>query len=271
MSSEPDPGLLPPSAGNLAFVEELYRRWMEEPAAVAPEWQRYFARWPRTPRSAPPDGNREGPARPRPRTPAPAAGRAYPGGPDDVALEWKVDRLATAYREHGHLQAKLDPLGLERLDHVHLRLEDFGLSEADLDRLLPGGGGDATLRGLVARLEETYCRTLGVETGHLHDAEFRRWLQERMERTRNHIGLDAGAERRLLEMVTRAELLEQFLAARFKLAAQLGHESDGFRGENLREFCVDGAVDFHAAGKFLAHSWHSGLRFSGKKGAILWP
>ena len=30
---------------------------------------------------------------------------------------------------------------------------------------------------LRARLEETYCRTLGVELAHLHDRDLRRWLE----------------------------------------------------------------------------------------------
>ena len=204
MASELDPEIQVPSAANLAFVEELYALWLSEPAAVAPEWQRYFERWPR-PAAAP----RAGANGPR-RAEAPGAG-------GDVAFQWKVDRLVSAYRVHGHLQARLDPLGLERMDHVHVRLEDFGLSADDLDRPLAAGdgAGAATLRELVARLEDTYCRTLGVEVGHLHDTEFRSWLQERMERTRNHITLAPEVERRLLEEVTQAEVFEQFVGAKF--------------------------------------------------------
>jgi 2-oxoglutarate dehydrogenase E1 component len=214
MAREIDPELRVPSAANLAFVEEIYRRWLDEPTAVAPEWQRYFARWGR------PAGTPRGPA-----NGARAATRERAGAAEDVAFQWKVDRLAALYREHGHLQAKLDPLGLERMDHVHLRPEDFGLSEADLDRPLAAGEtGAATLRELVGRLEETYCRTLGVELGHLHDGEFRSWLEERMERTRNHISLAPEVEKRLLEKVAQAELLEQFLGTKFLGAKRFSAE-----------------------------------------------
>ncbi len=227
MASEIDPEVPAPSAANLAFVEELYRQWLAEPAAVAPEWQRYFSLWPR------PAG--------APRPPANGAGPAEaPGG--DVAFQWKVERLVHAYRVHGHLQARLDPLGLERMDHVHLRLEDFGLSAADLDRpLAPGGAGAGTLRDLQARLEETYCRSLGVEVGHLHDAEFRTWLQERMERTRNRITLAPQVERRLLDKVTEAEVLEQFVGTKF-----LGAKRFSIEGAEslipLLELAIDRAV-----------------------------
>jgi 2-oxoglutarate dehydrogenase E1 component len=230
MATALDPDLQAPSPGNLAFVEELYDRWLADPAAVAPEWQRYFARWPR-PAIRPPAAPRNG---------APASA---PGAASEVAFRWKVERLVAAYREHGHLQARLDPLGLERVDHLHLRLEDYGLSQADLDRPLPEPepGGAATLRELVARLDETYCRTLGVEVAHLHDREFRSWLQERMERTRNHIGLSPEAERRLLDTVSRAEIFEQFLGTRF-----LGAKRFSVEGAEsliaLLELAIDRAV-----------------------------
>jgi 2-oxoglutarate dehydrogenase E1 component len=245
MSSELDPDLQAPSPGNLAFVEELYRRWIAEPAAVTPDWQRYFARWGR-PAGAPGARANGAPA---------SAPRAGPGGEPDagaeVAFQWKVDRLASAYREHGHLQAKLDPLGLERMDHVHIRLEDFGLTEADLDRpLAAGAGAGATLRQLAARLEETYCRTLGVEVGHLHDREFRAWLQERMERTRNHIALAPEAELRLLEKVTQAEILEQFVGVKFVGAKRFSVEG----AESLipmLELIIDRAVSHGVKDVFI--------------------
>ena len=186
-----------PSFANLGFVEQLYQDWLADPASVDEAWRVYFA-----PLGAPSGagaGSGQGTAGAASRPPAsasPAApGAAHPAPPPtperlqqapasqpsrEEAFQFKVDLLVEAYRERGHLYADLDPLGLERRSSRRIALESFGLSEADLERPVAndaGGDGARTLRDLVARLEETYCRTIGVELAHLHDVELRRWLR----------------------------------------------------------------------------------------------
>jgi 2-oxoglutarate dehydrogenase E1 component len=212
MSSEQQrDDLVVPSVPNLAFVEDLYYAWLDDPASVDEPWQRYFESLPRTP------GTRPAPAGFAPRRPDGVHAPAGPVPEADAAFQAKVDRLVTAYREYGHLRADLDPLHLtQRAERFSLAA--FGLSDADLDRRVaePERRADpTTLRELVERLEETYCRTLGVELAHMHDADLRGWLEQRMERTRNRCPLPPEARRRLLEKVVEAETLEQFLATRF--------------------------------------------------------
>ncbi|HEY6099724.1 MAG TPA: hypothetical protein VIW03_09860 [Anaeromyxobacter sp.] len=168
-----------PSVPNLSFVEDLYYAWRDDPTSVGEPWRRYFESLPEVPGSAP------APAEFPRRRPDGARSDAAPAA-SEAAFQAKVDRLVQAYREFGHLRADLDPLGVTQRAEKLLPAS-FGLGDADLDRRSadPGGGGTLTLRELVARLEETYCRTLGVETAHIHDADLRDWLQQRMERTRN--------------------------------------------------------------------------------------
>jgi 2-oxoglutarate dehydrogenase E1 component len=199
-----------PSIPNLPFVEDLYYGWLADPTSVDEPWRRYFETLPAAPRAVP------APAEfPRRRT---DAGRATAGAPvSEAAFQAKADHLVQAYREFGHLRANLDPLGLTQRAE-RLSPASFGLSEADLERRLAdpdGEGGTLTLRELVSRLEETYCRTLGVELAHMHDAELRGWLERRMERTRNRCTLPPDAKRRLLEKIVEAETLEQYLGTKF--------------------------------------------------------
>src|SRR3954469_10376890 len=69
----------------------------------------------------------------------------------------------------------------------------------------------ATLREILRALEETYCRTIGVEYTHIEDPEQREWLQERMESTHNRLALGEDEQRRILTKLSDAEILEQFI------------------------------------------------------------
>jgi 2-oxoglutarate dehydrogenase E1 component len=233
MSSSPDLTALP-APGNLGFVEELYHSWAADPSSVSEPWQRYFQALPGTPGTSP------APTRFAPRR---AAGRGAATATAAAGdLQARVDRLVEAYREFGHLRARLDPLGLVRPAEP-IALEAFGLAEADLDRTVedPGGGAPVSLRALRERLEDTYCRSLGVELGHLDDPDLRRWLEQRMERTRNRLSLAPEVKRQLLLKILEAEQLEQFLGARFLGAKRFSVEgAEGFVA--LLELLLDRAM-----------------------------
>jgi len=232
MSSFTDLSL--PDPANLNFVEDLYHSWAADPSSVAEPWRRYFQDLPGSPGAAP------APAAFAPRR---LDGRAAPGeGAAAADLESRVDRLIEAYREFGHLRARLDPLGLVRPAEP-IALEAFGLGEADLDRPVRerAAGAPESLRAMRDRLEDTYCRTLGVELGHLDDPDLRRWLEHRMERTQNRLSLAPEVRRRLLSRILEAELLEQFLGARFLGAKRFSVEgAEGFLA--LVEFLLDRAM-----------------------------
>jgi 2-oxoglutarate dehydrogenase E1 component len=235
MPSDRSPSDVPvPSVPNLPFVEDLYYSWLADPGSVEESWRRYFERLPPAPGAAPaPPGFR--PHRP---DGAGTAGAADAEG----AFQAKVDRLVQAYREYGHLRADLDPLKLVR-PAEKLSLESFGLAQADLGRACkdPDGRGGRTLGDLVARLEETYCRTLGVEIAHMHDADLRAWMERGMERTRNRIALAPEVKRLLLRKILEAQGLERFVGTKF-----LGAKRFSIEGAEallpLLELLVDRAV-----------------------------
>jgi 2-oxoglutarate dehydrogenase E1 component len=219
---------------NLGFAEELYFQYLRDPASVDPAWRRTFAAL---------DGGAArhgaGPAALLPPEAFPrsifagrgAATNAALDGPPASApgaiqsrismrlLSERVQRLVEGYRELGHLFADLDPLGLLTRPSPHIALEDFGLTDEDLDLVFSSenvaGPTRKTLRDLVAQLRETYCRTIGVQTAHLHDRELRAWLQSRMESSRNRLPLTREDRIRILQQVIGAEVFEQFLQNKF--------------------------------------------------------
>src|SRR4051794_26907119 len=109
------------SRWNLDLIEENYRRWRDDPASVDGSWRDFF------------EGYEVGLA---------DGGVTPTRFEDDGARKQAaVTRLIDAYREIGHYLADLDPLKLNprRESHELLELEEFGLSEADLDKTFYNG------------------------------------------------------------------------------------------------------------------------------------
>src|SRR5690606_22759318 len=107
-----------------------------------------------------------------------------------------VDRLIDAYRSWGHFCATLDPFGRERQAPEELSPQHYGLSDADLDRVFDPGllpiDKPATLRAIIDVLDETYCRSVGVEYMHIADAAQREWMRVAVESSRNRAALSDG-------------------------------------------------------------------------------
>ncbi len=72
---------------NAGLVEEMYRRFQEDPAGIAPAWQEFFADYtPRTTSASPTAQLAAAPAAPIPTTAASAAGKSPTGGPSNINL-----------------------------------------------------------------------------------------------------------------------------------------------------------------------------------------
>ncbi len=191
---------------NQAFVEELFLRYQENPSLVGERWRRIFDA-----RTAEGSGN-------EPTANGHANGHVAPAENADLAQ--RVNQLIQAYRLRGHLWAALDPLGLLTLPPRDLAADRFGITDADLDRRVPSGdlgglGPEATVREIIARLDETYCRSIGVEFMHIEELHMRAWLRERMEASANRLDLGAELQLRVLGSLIDAEIFEQFLHTNF--------------------------------------------------------
>ena len=205
---------------NLEFLEELYETWLEDPGSVPERWQRYFAEL----------ENGHAPKA------APAAARqaaAYPSDSDAnmVYKQSRVDSLIWAYRDVGYIYADLNPLGnysTPELKYMYitmegnyesLHIEDFGLSEDDLDlEFYTGGYFDpkrAPLRELLTKLQDTYCGRLGAEILHIQNKPMRRWLIEKIESPGGMRDWNAREKIRFQKDLVKAEELEHFIHSNF--------------------------------------------------------
>jgi 2-oxoglutarate dehydrogenase E1 component len=226
------PAMLPPTplaAGNAAYVEAMYERFLADPAAVDARWQEYFlglggagADVAHGPLVA--DLARKG----RSVRPVTTPGQGIRPDcrpavvPDGAAKQGAVSRLIQIYANRGHLVADIDPLGLMvRPVPKVLGLDYLGLSEADLEtEFLTGSRNDAIkprlrLREIIAQLKQIYCGTIGAEFAHVSSETERLWLQDRFQVGRMQQHFSAEAKKHILWGLTMAEGLERYLATRY--------------------------------------------------------
>ena len=126
--------------------------------------------------------------------------------------------LIRSYRVRGHLEAQLDPLGLQQpKPHPELDPATYGFTEADMDRPIfldfVLGKETATLREILAICRASYCGPIGVEFMHIQDPDQKAWIQRRIE---GAPWLDRLRRRRrsakILPQLTEAEGFEAFCA-----------------------------------------------------------
>jgi 2-oxoglutarate dehydrogenase E1 component len=212
--------------GNAPYVEEQYELYLADPASVADEWRAYFDALRETPAIDGSDRDDE------PHAPVVSTfvelgkrSRATETTLDDgLAIARKqvaVQSLIAAFRMVGTRKAKLDPLlWTPPQASVELTPAFYGLSAADMSTRFSTADTflfdeDATLREIVAALEQTYCGTLGAEFMHLSDAGERRWWQMQLESTRARPSFSVAEKKRFLERLTAAEGLEKYLHTRY--------------------------------------------------------
>jgi 2-oxoglutarate dehydrogenase E1 component len=146
-----------------------------------------------------------------------------------VSREAAVLQMINAYRVRGHLIADLDPLEYKVGHHAELNLEHYGLTIWDLDREFICGGlcgrQTDTLRDILDTLRETYCGKLAVEYMHIQLPDEKKWLQDRMEPTRNQQPLDRATKNRILLKLNDSEVFERFLHTKY-----VGHKRFSMEG-----------------------------------------
>ena len=101
-----------------------------------------------------------------------------------------------------------------------LALENFGLSKNDLD--LPfqaakeiGFEESKTLRQIIERCEEVYCRSIGIEYMHLDDPERIKWVQSQIRVNNNYPNYSADEKKLIIHKLNEAVAFENFINRKF--------------------------------------------------------
>jgi 2-oxoglutarate dehydrogenase E1 component len=197
---------------------------------------------------------------PPPGPPAPAAaaaaarettatsGAGVSGTVDEDLLQavQAATSLLKAHRTHGHLAARLDPLGMEPEGDPALNPEPLGLTPELMARIparilrmyVPG----ATLADALPHLRETYCGTLAYEIEHVGSHRQRVWLRERIESGEFRKPLTNDEQKALLKRLVEVDAFERFMHK-----AYLGQKQFSIEGLDMTVPMVDELIQLSAA------------------------
>jgi 2-oxoglutarate dehydrogenase E1 component len=240
---------------NSGFVQELFAEYLASPEAVDPRWRALFESGAaglleghplvRRLRELHPDG---GPGNGAPAvTPAPA--EAPPADGVLLGAVAAAMSLVKAHRTHGHLAARLDPLGQEPIGDPALdpdRLEPRLTPELQARipaRVLRLHCPGETLADALPVLRETYCGTLAYELEHISSHEQRLWLRDAIESGEYRRPLSPDERTALLKRLSDVEGFERYLRRAF-----LGQKQFSIEGLDVMVPMLDDAIELAAAG-----------------------
>ena len=186
---------------DIGTIEKLYKQYMENPESVDESFRFFFQGFD-------------------------LATRYFPARPQEIkgdagvsTGEISVMNLITGYRRRGHLFTKTNPVRSRRQYSPTLDLDNFNLSESDLDKEFEAGKeigiGRATLREIVEHLSETYCKSIGVEYRYMTKPEIVQWLQQKMESSRNQENFPNDKKLHILNSLIEASGFEDFMHRKY--------------------------------------------------------
>jgi 2-oxoglutarate dehydrogenase E1 component len=179
------------------YLDSMRRDWEKNPESVTKDWQDFFNGF--------------------------ELGRSIdPMQSDSDSLrneQANVDSLMYQYRATGHYIADIDPLKKIQKDEEPFSLSNFNLSSTHLDEMFDPGHlaitNPSSLRDIIQKLSDIYCRHIGVEYLHIENRKQRRWLQSKMEPNSNKPAFASNVQKRILRKLIEASTLEHFCSTRY--------------------------------------------------------
>ena len=151
------------NAAHTAYFAELYDQYLQYPDSVEPSWRAFFQGF---------DFGLEGSLEDLGIDSDKSGMVVLTNGrkvemPETLQKEFQVIRLIDGYRSRGHLFTKTNPVRERRKYEPTLDIDNFGLTQEDLDTVFDAGKilgiGPASLKEIIRHLESIYCDAIGVE------------------------------------------------------------------------------------------------------------
>jgi 2-oxoglutarate dehydrogenase E1 component len=188
------------SNGDVSAIEDLYKNYQQNPDSVDIEWKKFF------------EGFEFSLAK---------YGEDFINAAscEPIEKEFKIVNLINDYRSRGHLFTQTNPVRARRTYSPTLDISNYGLTDEDLEQTFQAGSeigiGPAKLKDIIAHLQETYCRSIGVEYMYIRKPEVLNWIKNKIEPTKNQPDFTIEEKKEILTKLTKAVGFEGFLHKRF--------------------------------------------------------
>jgi len=210
------------------LYDEMYQKFLQDPSQVDASWKDYFSRLnegeeaPVSPSLEEPVVSRDSPFSilDEVKSHQLKALKHVERQPVKASDENRILNLIQAYRHHGHLMAKVNPIeAFEKPSPLALNLKYLGFSEDELDKAFPTCGltekEHLPLREIVKTLQEIYCGNIGVEYMGFISPEAEMWLQQHIEPSKFKIQLRIDQKQMILQHLNKSGLFEWFLQTKY--------------------------------------------------------
>ena len=191
-----------------SYIEVLYNEFVQNPDSVDPDFRRFFEGF---------DFAVSQGTNGKVATESTAVAEGAVDGAQ-LAREFSVYQLISAYRFKGHLVANTNPIRKRKDRGANLDLKYFGLGEADLTAKFEAGKfvglGTATLQQILDKLQKTYAQHVGIEYGYILKQEKIDWLQKEFEGSFDK-GLSLAVRKRILQKLNQGVIFEKFLHTKY--------------------------------------------------------
>jgi 2-oxoglutarate dehydrogenase E1 component len=193
-----------------AYIESLYKDFSNNPDSIDPELKKFF----------------EGFDFAVTNNGAASTGTAF--NKDLLDKELAVFKMIRSYRKRGHLAATTNPIRPRKNRNEKLALQDFGLSESDLNTpFFVGhliGLGKAPLSAIVDYLKKVYTGNVGIQYTYINDHAKCQWVGKAFEEMMLN-PLSIQQKRRILEKLNEGVIFEKFLNTKY-----IGQKRFGLEG-----------------------------------------
>ena len=201
------------NAAHTQFFAQLYDQYVENPDSVEPSWRSFFQGFDFGMETY----NGENPVQYATETVSTPIDNSKIS--EQLQKEFKVIKLIEGYRTRGHLFTKTNPVRERRAFAPTLDLENFGLSNADLNTVFDAAKilylAPCTLNAIIKHLELVYCQHIGIEYMYMRKPEVIQWIQDRIGINDNQPNFNIEQKNKILNKLNEAVSFENFLHTKY--------------------------------------------------------
>lgn len=179
---------------NMDILEALYQEYQKNPQALDPSWRHYFQQIDSQSKTS--------------------------VSSSLLTDDGRIVQLIDAYRHHGHLAAKTNPIAVGEIPlPSELDLSSLGFQTEELNQIFPTKGllakGTAPLQDILLTLQKLYSNQVGVEYKGIANPKLEQWIQQEIEAGYFNRPLSLEQHKLILHYLNRSELFESFLHTKY--------------------------------------------------------